>query len=245
MNFLKGHIDRATEQKSNQHSLAIKTVSFNQVKCDDLSIKRPTTKDTEALRHLAKDWEQSVGNGALMRISIYGVLGHHIRTSSMNMNHVSQIREDLSLDNMAFISTADVKYIGWLIQPNSKKTASLVVVTSPRANGPAAGNRNGSPDPAEPDGHTANSGNRPIMENSNKAIKGRSKDRRVSNHGSKSRKAPSNSPVKCVPPTSLAAYGLRSPPTEQLLHHHQGHAEVADTDMVLSLNASSSRNDIL
>ncbi|KAF0331384.1 C2H2 transcription factor [Colletotrichum asianum] len=86
-----------------------------------------------------------------------------------------------------------------------------------------------------------------LYKNSNKGIKGRGKDRRVSNANrvSKSRTAPSSYPVKRVPgPTSLAAYSSkRLPPPEQYVHHHQHGYDVYDTDMDQSSSASSPRYD--
>ncbi|WYZ38798.1 hypothetical protein EsH8_III_000712 [Colletotrichum jinshuiense] len=84
-----------------------------------------------------------------------------------------------------------------------------------------------------------------LYKNSNKGIKGRGKDRRVSNRVSKSRTAPSSYPVKRVPgPASLAAYSSkRLPPPEQYMQHHQHGYEVYDTDMDQSSSASSPRYD--
>jgi len=90
-----------------------------------------------------------------------------------------------------------------------------------------------------------------LYKNSNKGIKGRGKDRRVSNRGAKSRTAPSSYPVKRVPgPASLAAYSSkRLPPPEQYMQqqqqqqHHQHGYEVYDTDMDQSSSASSPRYD--
>ncbi|TDZ13106.1 Asparagine-rich zinc finger protein AZF1 [Colletotrichum spinosum] len=85
-----------------------------------------------------------------------------------------------------------------------------------------------------------------LYKNSNKGIKGRGKDRRVSNANrvSKSRTAPSSYPVKRVPgPTSLAVYSSkRLPPPEQYMHHQHGY-DVYDTDMDQSSSASSPRYD--
>ena len=47
---LKVHIDHAIEQSGNEHIAKIKTVSTNQLKSGDLSIKIATTADMEALR---------------------------------------------------------------------------------------------------------------------------------------------------------------------------------------------------
>ncbi|OHE93923.1 hypothetical protein CORC01_10822 [Colletotrichum orchidophilum] len=87
-----------------------------------------------------------------------------------------------------------------------------------------------------------------LFKNSNKGIKGRGKDRRVSNRGTKSRTAPSSYPANRVPwPASLAAYSSkRLPPTEQYMQQQQQHPhgyEVYDTDMDRSSSASSPRYD--
>ncbi|OLN84906.1 Asparagine-rich zinc finger protein AZF1 [Colletotrichum chlorophyti] len=85
-----------------------------------------------------------------------------------------------------------------------------------------------------------------LYKNSNKGIKGRGKDRRVSSRVTKARAAPSSYPVKRVPgPTSLAAYSSkRLPPPEQYMQqHHQHGYEVYDTDMDQSSSASSPRYD--
>ncbi|GKT61208.1 hypothetical protein ColTof4_01299 [Colletotrichum tofieldiae] len=61
---LKAHVDRAIEESSNEHIRKLKAVSANQLKSGDLSIKTATTKDMEALRQFAEDWENRIGNGA-------------------------------------------------------------------------------------------------------------------------------------------------------------------------------------
>ncbi|KAK1981042.1 hypothetical protein LZ30DRAFT_102742 [Colletotrichum cereale] len=65
-----------------------------------------------------------------------------------------------------------------------------------------------------------------LYKNSNKGIKGRGKDRRVSNRGKKSR-TPSSHPVKRVPgPSSLATYSSKrlSPPEQYIQQRQQQHA---------------------
>ncbi|KAK2005382.1 hypothetical protein LZ32DRAFT_194398, partial [Colletotrichum eremochloae] len=103
---LKAHVDRAIEESSNEHVRKLKTVSANQLKSGDLSIKTATTKDMETLRQFAEDWESRIGNRATVRIPTYGVLAHGIRTSSMDMERFNEIRDDLMQDNKAFIPTA-------------------------------------------------------------------------------------------------------------------------------------------
>ncbi|TIC97525.1 Asparagine-rich zinc finger protein AZF1 [Colletotrichum higginsianum] len=92
-----------------------------------------------------------------------------------------------------------------------------------------------------------------LYKNSNKGIKGRGKDRRVSNRVPKSRTAPSSYHVKGMPgPSSLAAYSSkRLPQLEQYIQqqrqqqqqYHQQSYEVYDTDMDQSSSASSPRYD--
>lgn len=62
-----------------------------------------------------------------MRTPIYGVLAHGMRTNTMEMDRFNAIRDNLLLDNKAFIPTAEIKYISWLTRIASKKTASTVV----------------------------------------------------------------------------------------------------------------------
>ncbi|KAK2061356.1 hypothetical protein LY76DRAFT_603369 [Colletotrichum caudatum] len=87
-----------------------------------------------------------------------------------------------------------------------------------------------------------------LYNNSNKGIKGRGKGRMVSNHGAKSRTAPSSYPVGRVPgPAGLAAYSSkRLPPSEQYMqqqHPHQHGCEMYDTDMDQLSSADSPQYD--
>lgn len=83
---LKAYVDRAIEQSGNEHIEKIKTVSMNQLKSDDLSIKTATTAEMEVLWQFAEDWEHWIGNGASVRIPTYRVLVYSICTSSMDMD---------------------------------------------------------------------------------------------------------------------------------------------------------------
>ncbi|KAJ6437601.1 zinc knuckle [Purpureocillium lavendulum] len=130
---LKAHIDRAIEQSSNEHINKIKVASSNQLKSGDLSIKTTTSADMEALRQFAEDWEQRIGNGATVRILTYGVLAHGIRTSSMDMTHFDELRDELLQDNKPFIPNAEIKYIGWLTKSSSSKSSSSVIVEFAKA----------------------------------------------------------------------------------------------------------------
>ncbi len=73
----------------------------------------------EALRQFAEDGEQRIGNGATVRILTYGVLAHGIRTSTMDMTHSDELRDELLLDNKTFIPNAQIKYVGWLTKSSS------------------------------------------------------------------------------------------------------------------------------
>lgn len=130
---LKAHVDRAIEQSTNEHISKLKTVSANQLKSGDLSIKTATAKDMETLREFAQDWEHRLGNGAVVRIPTYGILAHGIRTSTMDMERFTELRDELLQDNKAFVPTAEIKYIGWLTRSASTKAASSVIVELSKA----------------------------------------------------------------------------------------------------------------
>jgi hypothetical protein len=130
---LKAHVDRAIEQSGNEHIEKIRTVSTNQLKSGDLSIKTGTAADTEALRQFAEDWEHRLGNGASVRIPTYGVLVHGIRTSSMDTDQFEDTRDNILQANKPFIPNAGIKYIGWLSRTSATKSASSVVVEFTRA----------------------------------------------------------------------------------------------------------------
>nr|XP_036581842.1 zinc knuckle [Colletotrichum truncatum]KAF6790285.1 zinc knuckle [Colletotrichum truncatum] len=130
---LKAHVDRAIEQSNNEHIRKLKTVSANQLKSGDLSIKTATATEREALRQFAEDWEHRIGTGAAVRIPTYGILAHGIRTSTMDMERFTELREELLQDNKAFIPTAEIKYIGWLTRSANTKSASSVIVEFSKA----------------------------------------------------------------------------------------------------------------
>ncbi|KFA81825.1 hypothetical protein S40288_09566 [Stachybotrys chartarum IBT 40288] len=141
----------------------IKTVSTNQLKSGDLSIKTATIADMEALRQFLGDWEQRIGNGSIIRTPSYGVLAHGIRTSLMNMEWFEEVRDSCQItgwkntekerdkkrtdrtqytllrdnsilqDNKPFIPNAEIKYIGWLTQNSKAKMASSIIVEFKRA----------------------------------------------------------------------------------------------------------------
>ncbi|OHE90236.1 zinc knuckle [Colletotrichum orchidophilum] len=130
---LKVHVDRAIEHSNNEHIRKLKTVSANQLKSGDLSIKTATATDMEALRQFAEDWEHRIGNGAAGRIPTYGILVHGIRTGSMDMERSTELQEELLQDNKAFIPTAEIKYIGWLTRSSTTKSASSIIVEFAKA----------------------------------------------------------------------------------------------------------------
>lgn len=125
---LKAHVDRAIEQSGNEHIENIKTVSTNQLKSGDLSIKTATTSDMEVLRQFAEDWEHRLGNGATVRIPTYGVLVHGIRTSSIDVSQLEDTRDSILQENRPFIPSAEIKYIGWLTRKSAEKAASSIII---------------------------------------------------------------------------------------------------------------------
>ncbi|KAG7433190.1 hypothetical protein Forpi1262_v007115 [Fusarium oxysporum f. sp. raphani] len=125
---LKSHVDRAIEQSGNEHIENIKTVSTNQLKSGDLSIKTATTTEIEVLRQFAEDWEHRLGNGAAVRIPTHGVLVHGIRTSSMDVSGLEDTRDSILQENRPFIPSAEIKYIGWLTRKSTAKAASSIIV---------------------------------------------------------------------------------------------------------------------
>ncbi|KAI2604651.1 hypothetical protein GGR54DRAFT_621441 [Hypoxylon sp. NC1633] len=110
---LKAHIDRAIEQSNNEHIVNIKVVSSNQLKSGDLSIKTATAKETEILRQFTGDWTYRIGNGASVRLPTYGILAHGIRTSTIDIDKVKDIKSEILLNNKSFIpNITEIKHIG-------------------------------------------------------------------------------------------------------------------------------------
>lgn len=92
---LKAHIDRAIKQSNNENINKLRAASANQLKSGDLSIKTATTADMEALRQFAGEWEHYIGNNTTVRIPTYSILAYGIQTSSINMNNLEQLSEEL------------------------------------------------------------------------------------------------------------------------------------------------------
>jgi ribosomal protein L20 len=125
---LKSHIERALEQSQNERSAHVKIMSSNQQKSGDLSLRKATSSETQALRQFADDWVTRVGNGAYVRNPTYGVLAHGIRTSTMEMDKFEEIRNNILQDNRPFIPRAEIKYVGWLTRNAASRSASSVII---------------------------------------------------------------------------------------------------------------------
>ncbi|KIV98429.1 uncharacterized protein PV09_09750 [Verruconis gallopava] len=91
---------------------AITTMSANQLKRGDLSIRTTTNSEMQTL----------------LRTYTYGVLVHGIRTSTINMENFEEVRDTILHENRAFLPTADIKYIGWLTRQPPQKAMSLIVI---------------------------------------------------------------------------------------------------------------------
>ena len=89
---LKVHVQRAIEQSGNENIVTVKIVSSNQLKSGDLSIKTASSSEVEALRQFADDWAHRIGSGTTVQIPTFGVLAHGIRTSTMDMSKLDEIR---------------------------------------------------------------------------------------------------------------------------------------------------------
>ncbi|KAF2178462.1 hypothetical protein K469DRAFT_599485, partial [Zopfia rhizophila CBS 207.26] len=124
----KIHVERAIEQSGNENIANVKTVSSNQLKSGDLSVKTATSTEAEALRQFADDWAHRIGTGATVRIPTYGVLAHGIRTSTMDVEKFENNRNQILQDNRPFIPQAEIKHIGWLTRDASAKTASTITI---------------------------------------------------------------------------------------------------------------------
>jgi hypothetical protein len=82
----------------------------------------------EVLRQFAEDGEHRLGNGATVRTPTYGVLFHGIRTSSMDVSQIEDIRDSILQENRPFIPGAGIKYIGWLTRTSAAKTSSSIII---------------------------------------------------------------------------------------------------------------------
>jgi hypothetical protein len=125
---LKAHAERAIEQSANENIMHVKIVSANQLKSGDLSIKTAVSSEAEALRQFAEDWTHRIGTGATVRVPLYGVLAHGVRTSSKDMAQFEENRAQILQNNRPFIPQAEIKHIGWLTRDASAKPATTITI---------------------------------------------------------------------------------------------------------------------
>jgi hypothetical protein len=104
------HIQRAIEQSGNKNIASVKIVLSNQLKSGDLSIKTAS------------------GNGTTVQIPTFGVLVHGIRTSTMDMSKLDEIRAQVLQDNRPLIPRAKIRYVGWLTRDASNETAATITI---------------------------------------------------------------------------------------------------------------------
>jgi predicted RNase H-like HicB family nuclease len=124
----KLHVQRAIEQSGNENIASVKIVSTNQLKSGDLSIKTASSNEVEALRQYADDWAHRIGSGTTVQIPTFGVLAHGIRTSTMDMSKLNEIRAQILQDNRPFIPRAEIRHISWLTRDASAKTSSTITI---------------------------------------------------------------------------------------------------------------------
>ena len=126
---MKAHVDAAIVQSENEHIAKITTMSTNQLKSGDLSIRTATIGEMQTLRQFTDDWVPRLGSGTSVRTPTYGVLVHGIRTSTIDMEKFGQVRNEILQANKPFIPTADIRYIGWLTgkTPPVKAMSSIII----------------------------------------------------------------------------------------------------------------------
>jgi hypothetical protein len=125
---LKLHVQRAIKQSGDKNIVNVKIVSSNQLRSGDLSIKTAGSSEVEALRQFADDWAHRIGSGTTVQIPTFGVLAHGIRTSSMDMSKIYEIRAQILQDNRPFIPRAEIRHIGWLTRDAAAKTARTITI---------------------------------------------------------------------------------------------------------------------
>jgi hypothetical protein len=131
---MKAHVDTAIAQSENEHIAKITTMSANQLKSGDLSIRTATNSEMQTLRQFTDDWLPRIGDGTSVRTHTYGVLVHGIRTRTMNVEKFEDVKAEILQANRAFIPTADIKYIGWLnrtLPPNKTMSSIVIEFTRP------------------------------------------------------------------------------------------------------------------
>jgi hypothetical protein len=116
------------EQGGNENIVNVKIVSSNQLKSGDLSIKTASSSEVEALRQFADDWAHRIGSGTTVQILTFGVLVHGIRTSTMDMSKLDEIKAQILQDNRPYIPQAEIRHIGWLTRDAAAKTATTITI---------------------------------------------------------------------------------------------------------------------
>ena len=131
---MKAHVDTAIAQSENEHVAKITTMSANQLKSGDLSIRTASNSEMQTLRQFTEDWVPRLGSGTSVRTHTYGVIVHGIRTSTMDTEKFEEIKTEILQANRAFLQTADIKYIGWLTRrPPPNKSMSSIIIEFTRA----------------------------------------------------------------------------------------------------------------
>jgi hypothetical protein len=94
---LNAHVERAIAQSGNENLDSIKGLSSNQLRSGDLSVRTASSKEVEALKQFADDWVHRIGNRASLRITIYGIIAHGMRTSTIDMDKFEETRDQVLL----------------------------------------------------------------------------------------------------------------------------------------------------
>jgi hypothetical protein len=125
---MKAHVDAAITQSENEHVAKITTMSANQLKSGDLSIRTATNSETQTLRQFTEDWVPRIGDGTSVRTHTYGVLIHGIRTRTIDIKKFEETKDEILQANRVFLPTAEIKYIGWLTKEPPEKAMSSIVI---------------------------------------------------------------------------------------------------------------------
>merc|ERR1711981_932223 len=68
---MKAHVDTAIAQSENEHVAKITTMSANQLKSGDLSIRTASNSEMQTLRQFTEDWVPRLGSGTSVRTHTY------------------------------------------------------------------------------------------------------------------------------------------------------------------------------
>ncbi|KIV98682.1 uncharacterized protein PV09_09538 [Verruconis gallopava] len=126
--IMKAYIDTAIAQSENKHIAKITTISANQLKSGDLSIRTATNSEMQTLREFMDDWVPRLGSGKLVHTHTYRVIIYSIHTSMMNTKRFKEVKAEILQANRAFLPIADIKYIGWLTRRPPNKSMSSIVI---------------------------------------------------------------------------------------------------------------------